>query len=272
MNRTDSIDDVYNSRGTFEIDRDTLSRIPLPSAAGRPRWEGIPHHHIIDILEDTFKEVGWTIANERITVQRNGMHMWANFDIGGNNGDFGLPAGIWPRFTIGNSHDSTFAVRGYVAAVVLKCCNGMTATEGDLTICARRHTAFAIDELPLHFKIAVAKFRLQIKTIKKDIDILREKRVHVETASHIMLQAAQQHAISWRDLESVNREWKEPSEENCGSPQESAWRLMSAFSFINRPKPPGTEQKKNLDAKKLIFHHTGMSLAHDYVEASSNAE
>jgi hypothetical protein len=207
--------------GARHVDRQQVERATTPAASRT--WVPIPHHRLLEQVEETLLGDGMTIVNEANALWGDGLRYFGLLEItnGAASDDYGLVIGLR------NSHDKTFPASIALGNGVLVCDN--LAFSAEVTI-ARKHTRFIERDLPRVIRAAVG--RLSDMRGKQDERIRRYKETELDdTAAHdIMVRAVDATVLPVTQLPYVLSQWRAPAHEAFSANGKTAWRLFNAFS------------------------------------------
>lgn len=163
--------------GTSKITREELKVIPTP--AGSPTHQPIPHHEIVGALVETLSFRQISVVREEYAVSGDGMKLFGVLDLETTfNGC---------RFSIGirNSNDKSMRLGLTVGARVIVCDN--MSFLGDFTPVLAKHTK----HLSLVDILAVGVDRMQrnFEPMKKQVELWKATRISDEAAKLVIYRA-----------------------------------------------------------------------------------
>lgn len=242
---------LQGNKGTLYLRREDIQHLPMLEAGERERWHGIPHHEILDLVEDQFEARNWKVKNAQFALSRMNQRMSAQFDFHQNN-LLPLPSGINARMVLSNSHDSSQSLTIYSAAYVQVCTNGLIAPKGLITL-KKRHTLSTTSQLPQLILEAFDTYENLLPTITTDIHSLQRFSLTDQAASFAIVQMVRKDVFPVTWSKPIINEYFEPSAENVQTPDFTAWRLLSAINYVARDATPKQEAEVVHAARKSLF-------------------
>jgi hypothetical protein len=134
--------------GAQHVEREAVERAPTPAAS--QTWVPVPHHRMLEQVEETLAGNGMTVVNQAHALWHDGMRYFGLLEVtnGSSREEYGLVIGLR------NSHDKTFPAAIALGNSVFACDN--LAFSAEVTI-ARRHTRFIERDLPRVVHTAVGR-------------------------------------------------------------------------------------------------------------------
>ena len=207
--------------GAQHVDRQVVERASTPAPS--PTWVPVPHHRMLEQVEETLVGNGMTIVNQAHALWHDGLRYFGLLEVnnGKPQGDYGLVIGLR------NSHDKTFPAAIALGSSVF-CCDNLSFS-GEVTI-ARRHTRFIERDLPRVVHTAVG--RLSDLRGKQDdrIRSYKETELTDPMAHDLVIRAVDANVLPVTQLPSVLTQWRNPAHEEFSASGKTAWRLFNAFS------------------------------------------
>ncbi len=134
--------------GAQHADRDQLARCTTPPSTAT--WHPIPHHRLLDQVEQAMLGSELVVAHEAHALSRDGNRYFGLMEVANHQSDKDWSLIIGLR----NSHDQTFPAALAVGSVVQVCDN--LSFSGEITL-ARKHTRHIERDLPELVDRAVGK-------------------------------------------------------------------------------------------------------------------
>ena len=69
-----------HTRGSQRVSREQLRRLPEPVSMGRLH-RPIPHHQLVDVIEDQLFDRGWTINRMQLGINQGGKALFGIMDL-----------------------------------------------------------------------------------------------------------------------------------------------------------------------------------------------
>jgi hypothetical protein len=207
--------------GGQHVEREMVEHAPTPAASST--WVPVPHHRMLEQVEETLTGNGMTIVNQAHALWHDGLRYFGLLEVtnGFSSDDYGLVIGLR------NSHDKTFPAAIALGNAVFICDN--LAFSAEVTI-ARRHTRFIERDLPRVVHTAVG--RLSDMRGKQDerIRTYKETELNDPVAHDLVIRAVDANVLPVTQLPAVLHEWRAPRHEEFTADGKTAWRLFNAFS------------------------------------------
>jgi hypothetical protein len=198
------------------------TRTPKPTRS----WQPIPHIELVNLVLDSLKRGGLTIANEAHALWREGVRYFGTFEVVDRDTrelhpDFGLIIGLR------NSHDKSFPAGLAAGSCVFVCDN--LAFSGEVTL-ARRHTLFIMNDLPELVTKAVGRLGALRESQLTRITRYKEVEINDQRAHDIIVRALDHNIIGPLRLPAVVEQWRKPAHEDF-QPR-NVWSLFNAFTAV----------------------------------------
>lgn len=213
--------------GARKVTREELKEMPVPE--GTRTHQPLPHHAIVDVLEEalSFRQV--SVVKDEYAVSADGMKMFGVMDL-----NRGFDAG---RFSIGmrNSNDKSMRLALTAGYRVFVCDN--MAFSGDFTPLLHKHTS----NLNLTDSIAVAVDRIYrgLDSLAHQITLMREHGLTDNDARLIIYRAFVEKAlkgVTRQMMPTVHANYFEPAHEDFR--QRNLWSLSNAFTSAFKSLAP----------------------------------
>ena len=207
--------------GSKEASREEIEATPTP--ASTRTWTPIPHNRLINLVETTLGDSGFSVVNEAHALWGDGLRYFGLMEVknGSSHNDYGLIVGLR------NSHDKSIPAGLALGSGVFVCDNLSFSSEVTL---ARRHTRFIERDLPEVVTRSVGRLT--------DLRGKQDQRIEAYKATEISDQAA--HDLIIRSIDSqvapvtqvpaVLKEWRNPRHAEFAADGKTGWRLFNAFT------------------------------------------
>lgn len=207
--------------GARHVERRVVEQAATPAAS--PTWVPIPHHRLLEQVEDTLADSGMRVVNQSHALWSNGLRYFGLLEIANGTAHEGYGLIIGLR----NSHDKSFPAAIALGSAAFVCDN--LAFSAEVTI-ARRHTRFIERDLPRVVHTAVG--RLADMRGQQDERILAYKHAELTdpTVHDIVIRAVDTSVLPVTQLPAVLSEWRTPKHEEFAAGGKTAWRLFNAFT------------------------------------------
>ena len=236
------VEDVQKSGTWKDVDPLVVREIPLPTAGGRTRWQGIKHSNLLDSLLIGLEHAGLKITGETWTVSGFGDRLFGYINVSLDEDNFegtkealSLPDGIsYSDFAfedielqlgVRHSNDSSTALYFMVVPRVRAYGANITVEEGNISL-RRRHTVnTAKDDETLQAAVneGIKTFLIKAAQLDQEIKLLKSIELTKATAHHVMVIAATEKIVPWATIKKIDEYW------GTGS---NAWDLYLAFSRV----------------------------------------
>lgn len=205
----------------------------------------IPHADFYDLAESKLLQEGYSIANPRHYINREGAHYFALMQILHEEEDENLEQAT--MCALRNTHDKTFAAKLAVGAKVFVCDN--LSFSGDIVV-GRKHTANILIDLPDLIEGAIGRIRVMRK--RQDIRFAEYKQAPLDdfTADHLMMETYRKGIINLKRIKAVNEIWYSPTE--YGEANNTVWNFFNACTASLRPET--TNQLMELPKRTIDLH------------------
>lgn len=212
---------LMHTPGSHRVSLDTLRSFPDPVALG-PRHKPIPHHVLVDELQDQVTGRGWMVRKRDLGVARKGHALFGVMDLLGpeTNDDTGTTLGFR------SSTNSAFAIRGVAGARVFVCDN--LCFSGDEFV--MRHKLTTLLNLPALVSGALDKFTLQNVRLQDDISTLRQLSLSDTRAKVRIFEAFDAGTLPLHLFDDVSRHYFRPTDAEPDCQPRTAWGLHNAFT------------------------------------------
>ena len=209
--------------GARHVERDSVEEALTPAASAT--WVPVPHHRLLEQVEETIVGSGMTVTNQAHALWNRGLRYFGLLEVtnGRAHDDYGLVIGLR------NSHDKSFPAAIALGSAVFVCDN--LAFSAEVTI-ARRHTRFIERDLPRVVHTAVG--RLSDMRGKQDERIRTYKETELaDTAAHdLLIRSVDAGVLPVTQVPAVLEEWRTPSHEQFSADGKTAWRFHNAMTHV----------------------------------------
>lgn len=209
--------------GANKVEREQLELVETPQRTAS--WVPIPHHTLLNGIQDTLQHAGLTVVSEAHGLTKDGARYFGLLQVvnGHADSDFGLVVGLR------NSHDKMFPAGLVVGASVFVCDN--LSFSGEIKL-ARKHTAHVERDLPMLIERAVGKLGDMRHT--QETRFLGYKQ-HELTDSHahdLIIAALDAQVMPVTRIPDVLQEWRNPRHSEFAANGKTAWRLFQAMTEV----------------------------------------
>lgn len=206
--------------GAREVSRQELVQYHAPAPEGR--WHPIAHARVVDVVERSLVEGGYTITRAQYGVTPDGHRLFGVMEL-----DSVLAPGVTLAVGVRNSTNRTFPL-GFVAGNRVFTCDNL-AFRSELLV-RRKHTIngeknFTSDIASAVFQLAAFREQEALR-----IETMRRTELSHDRADALILRAFERGIVSIRDLPRVVKEWREPSFEDFRG--NTLWNLFNAFTTV----------------------------------------
>src|SRR3954470_16619350 len=209
--------------GARHVERSDVVDARTPSAS--ETWVPIPHHRLLEQVEDTISSNGMTVINQAHALWTKGLRYFGLLEV--TNGqaaqDYGLVVGIR------NSHDKTFPAAIAMGNAVFVCDN--LAFSAEVTI-ARRHTRFIERDLPRIVHTAVGRLTDMRGQQDKRIEKYKETELVDSSAHDLLIRAVDANVLPVTQVPAALEEWRKPSHEEFCADGKTVWRFHNAMTEV----------------------------------------
>ena len=209
--------------GAKHVERRAIEKAntPLPSAT----WVPIPHHRLLEQVEETLAGSGMTVANEAHALWSDGLRYFGLLAVtnGKPQEDYGLVIGLR------NSHDKSFPAAIAMGSSVF-CCDNL-AFSAEVTI-ARRHTRFIERDLPRIVHTAVGRLADMRGQQDERIRSYKETELTDPAAHDLVIRAVDANVLPVTQLPAVLGEWRAPTHEEFAADGKTLWRFHNAMTHV----------------------------------------
>ncbi len=206
-------------KGGYSVSRDELAAVETPRPEGR--WYPTPHLQVLNAVDETLVEAGYSVRSERLGLIRGGSRFFGVLDLGSSLAD-----GVALSVGIRNSTDRSFPL-GFCAGSRVFVCDNL-AFSSELMV-RRKHTLNGARNFRSAIAGAVGALRGFRELEEARIKFMQERELGPEEADATILRSYERDIISINQLPVVLREWREPSFPDFVD--RTAWSLMNAFTF-----------------------------------------
>jgi hypothetical protein len=209
--------------GARHVERSDVVDARTPSAS--ETWVPIPHHRLLEQVEDTISSNGMTVINQAHALWTKGLRYFGLLEV--TNGqaaqDYGLVVGIR------NSHDKTFPAAIAMGSAVFVCDN--LAFSAEVTI-ARRHTRFIERDLPRIVHTAVGRLADMRGQQDERIRTYKDTELSDPAVHDLVVRAVDAGVLPVTQLPAVLNEWRRPSHQEFETDGKTAWRFHNAITHV----------------------------------------
>ena len=210
--------------GARRVTREELSTLPTPSSTDTHKI--VPHHEVINQLEEALSFRPLSIVRGDYAVAKDGARLFSLLEINADH------EGIRFAIALRNAHDKSMTLAMTAGYRVFICDN--MAMSGDFKPLAAKHTR----NFNLIYALSVGVDRLQRswQPLRERIDYMREKVLPITTAQALIYRAFTEGRFPIRLLRSVHGNYFDPQHEEF-KPR-TVWSLSNAFtSSFKEAKP-----------------------------------
>lgn len=206
------------------ITRERLAQAPVPE--GTDTWHPIAHVEVLDKTEAAIRQAGFEIVETKLALHKDDLEFFGTMQLSSVLcGTEALTVGIR------NSNNRRYPIGMCVGRRVFVCSN--LAFSSDIVV-SKRHTRFGKDRYVEGIHHAVAQLGQFQEIETKRIETLQATPVTPTEADALMLRAAEQGVIGWRQLPQVIEEWRNPEHEEHSAM--NRYCLLQAFTAIMRER------------------------------------
>jgi hypothetical protein len=207
--------------GARHVDRQDVEQASTPASSRT--WVPVPHHRMLEQVEETLVGNGMTIVNQAHALWNDGMRYFGLLEVsnGAAHLDYQLVIGLR------NSHDKTFPASLALGSAVFVCDN--LSFSAEVTI-ARRHTRFIERDLPRVIHTSVGRLADVRGQQDERMESYQETQLTDPAAHDLIIRAIDANVLPVTQLPAVLRQWRTPAHEEFTTSGKTAWRLFNAFS------------------------------------------
>ena len=208
------------------LDREQLERVitPTPTLSWRP----LPHHELLEKVEDRLRREGLNIHGTHNTVSHGGNRYFGTVELACEQGrEYRRMVGIR------NSHDKRFCASIVAGAKVICCANGMFV--GEELCLARKHTSRLHQDLDNRLDESFSKLLEEWALNDRRITMYREKLISDRDAHNLLILSVDAEAVPASAIPKVLHEYREPWHPEFHP--RNAWSLHNAFTEVMKDKP-----------------------------------
>jgi hypothetical protein len=213
--------------GGWKATKADLASVPLPIPT--PTYQPVPHVRFVEEVELQLPRFGLKVERSEFALAREGAQMFAVLTCRNGNGDADYALAIALR----NSLDRSIAV-GMAAGAHVFCCSNLAFSRQVLM--HRKHTAKVLRDLPgLIYGMLEGVTGLR-EGIGREIRRMKETRLTVTLAHHLMVEGVASRAIPASWLPKVIEGWEKPRYPEFQD--RTAWSLFNAFTEVLKSRSP----------------------------------
>jgi hypothetical protein len=207
--------------GARRVERDQLPAVATPGATRS--WHPIPHHQLLDGVQQTLERTGLHVVSEAHGLTRDGARYFGLLQVadGHADGAWGLVVGLR------NSHDKSFPAALCCGSQVFVCDN--LAFNGQVKL-ARKHTRHISRDLPRLIEQAVGQLGTLRLNQEKRYLTYQTTEVADARAHDLVIQALDARVLPVTQVPAVLRGWREPRHREFRAAGKTLWRLQQAFT------------------------------------------
>jgi hypothetical protein len=231
---------VYGQNRTL----DQVRGIPLLTPDGvSPRWKGIRHGELVDVVVEEAESRGWGINESAFSINKDGTDLVGAFDIAIPNVD--APEGTQFSLGIVNNNNRKKSLQLYTGAVVAICSNGMATGK---SVLKRMHTSgFRLkDSIADTFDDYLMSCRATHNIIRK----LQHRELADLEEEHLLIEAGRKGLMPWSRIGDVDREYHKPRFEEFED--RTSWSLLNAFTYVAKRNSPFQQMEQIGQFRNLL--------------------
>lgn len=217
------------------LDRTQLELIQTPQST--LSWSPIPHHQLVDKVQDRLQGHGLRIQSSQHTVTHGTNRYFGTIEL------MPQPGREYRRMVgIRNSHDKTYSASIVAGARVIVCSNGMFV--GEELCLARKHTSRVHEDLDNRLDESFSRLLSEWSTNDQRITMYQERRISDTEAHDLIILAVDAEAMPASSIPKVLHEYREPFLPEFHP--RNVWSLHNAFTEVMKEKPhliPGRTRK-----------------------------
>jgi hypothetical protein len=206
----------YDGRKTQGIVRRELLELPVPPCTDT--FQPIPHHKLVESLEESLAYRHIRIIKEEFAISNDGMKLFGLLELNATFEDV--------RFSIGirNSNDKSMRL-GMVAGYRVQVCSNMMFS-GEFNPLLAKHTkGFALDE---SVSIGVDRIQRGFQPLKESIQQKRATEIADDDARLLIYQAFMAEKFPITLIKTVHQNYFEPPHQEFQT--RTFWSLENAFT------------------------------------------
>lgn len=202
--------------GARRVTREELSTLPTPASTNTHKV--IPHHEVINQLEESLSFRHIQIVRGEYAIAKDGARLFSLLEVDAEY------EGVRFAIALRNAHDKSMTLAMTAGYRVFICDN--MAMSGDFKPLAAKHTRNfdLIDAL----SIGVDRLQRGWEPLRERINFMREKTLPITTAQALIYRAFTEGKFPIRLLRSVHKNYFEPQHDEFRS--RSVWSLSNAFT------------------------------------------
>jgi len=207
---------------TKESSFEQVKQVATPAATDS--WQPIPHHELIEIVQERMQENGWKIEKTYHSLHRYGQRYFGLFHVkntGADNDERGTILGLR------NSHDKCFPAGLCMGNAPFVCSNLIFTNE---VVLARRHTKNILNDLSQVIAKTLGKMTETWASDEQRIQAYKNYELDNSQAHDLVIRAYQNGAISKAKIADVVEQWHTPEHDDF-SPR-TMHSLYNGFTHI----------------------------------------
>lgn len=223
--------------------------LKLKTPRGTDTHKPISHARLFTLAENELNKQGFHVTESHHSLgflkkrQIDFDSYFGTMIVESNHADYSFAVGLR------NNNSKKFASAMAVGTRVLVCSN--MAFSGEIQI-ARKHTTNIREDLPNLIASAVGKIGAYQKTVEQQFDSYKQTELCDAQAHDMMVRAARQGIISYRQLKTVVMEWEAPRHaEFLAAGTRTAWTLFNAFTEAMKTTPMLYLPRKTIALHKM---------------------
>jgi len=203
----------------------------------------IGHGVFVALFKSALKDLGMAHRTMDHVLARQGAQYFGLAEIV-TDGDYRIVVGIR------NSHDKSIAAGAVLGSNVIVCSNLCFSGEVRMD---RKHTVHFLDDLPELMHGALSKIEAMKDIQARRLDKYKRVIIGDIHVSHFLIMAVEAGIIPNSYIPFVLREWRKPSYDEHLVGGNTVWRLMQAFTQVQKVKSPAAGIFE-LPAKQIKLH------------------
>ncbi len=209
----------------ISLNRQQLMGIQTPSAT--LSWSPLPHHELLEKVEDRLIDNGLRIHNTRHTTSHENNRYFGTVELYSEQGrDYRRMVGIR------NSHDKRYSASIIAGARVICCANGLFV--GELLCLARKHTSRLHEDLDQRLDESFERLLEEWALNDRRISMYKDTEINDQEAHDLIIRCVDNGAIAPSAVPKVLREWRTPWHPEFHP--RNAWSLHNGFTETLKEK------------------------------------
>lgn len=236
--------------GAEGVSREAVVNVPTPEAT--ESWFPIPHHRVIETVEEGLKALGMTVRKEAHALTKEGNRYFGILEVASDKhqgSDYAYVLGLR------NTHDKSFTASIAAGSRVFVCDN--LGFSGEITI-ARKHTRFIERDLPVLTSRAVGLLAQNWVSMDERIALYKRTELGDAQAHDLLVRSLDSGAATACQLPKVLQQWRAPNHPEFAE-NKNVWRLMNAFTEVAKENPNAMLVKRSVQLHSLLDSFVGFA-------------